>query len=787
MPMNDPAIQILDLEDSALEQLHETLHKSEESAVVELHHLVTTEMLKRGLSHGHVDDFWTKTIIETSYIQDADLDSLGTGYSVDFVKAIKESTNSDVADVSIVLTVDGYEMRIEPVDKRQLSAKVESALERKVADHNEKMHSESKKTNIGDLREVFRRGVGAYRTNPSSVRPNVNNPDQWAMGRVNAFLYALRNGKFKSGKFDTDLLPEGHPMSTKGDVEKMIRQEDGKFTVYNEEGTRRFGTYDTKEQAERRLRQIERFSKAKTYTPPQGVREAARRALDWIEEGKAGSGFTAVGRRRASQLAAGQNVSRDTIMRMKSFLARHAVDRKAEGFNRGEKGYPSPGRVAWDAWGGDEARTWVNGLLGDMEKAYDPKEGLNDRQIEMYRNYENQVAVHGVFNQSADADGAHYFGKEANPFAAEGMNCANCVFYMGGGGCEIVEGQIDPMGLCKLWIIPESLIERETEPFSDTEFVAKHGSHDQSSHGSWSAGNRRAGMLGDGNFRQPELRRNSGGEVINPDATGGYKAGIPEVIQYQNQVLTPADSAWHHMESDGSGGYRFTAERTKVHDQIIRDSVEGVPVSDDPTFYLLGGGPASGKSSVVASGQTGIPIDKAVLVNADDVKSALPENSRMRNSESDADFFNAAAFTHEESSIVAKNIQRVAQRQQKDIVLDGTGDSKIDKLTGKVNEAAQAGYKVKATYVTIPTEEAWDRSVSRALGSSKRYVPEYVVRETHASVSAVFPIAIERGIFSEVSLYDNSGASPILIGSGSGRNFNVAEPELWNAFLEKGR
>jgi hypothetical protein len=108
----------------------------------------------------------------------------------------------------------------------------------------------------------------------------------------------------------------------------------------------------------------------------------------------------------------------------------------------------------------------------------------------MYRDYENQVAQYGMFNQSADANGAHYFGKESNAFAKDGMNCANCVFYIGGGGCEIVEGKIDPMGLCKLWIIPESLIEEQTEPFPDTEFIEKHreGQHDQKTHGAWADG-----------------------------------------------------------------------------------------------------------------------------------------------------------------------------------------------------------------------------------------------------------------------------------------------------------
>ncbi len=103
----------------------------------------------------------------------------------------------------------------------------------------------------------------------------------------------------------------------------------------------------------------------KTYKVPQGVQSAARRALKWISEGKAGSGFTSVGRRRAAQLAAGGSVSRDTVARMRSYFARHAVDKNAEGFSAGEKGYPSPGRVAWDAWGGDAGRTWVNGIKLD--------------------------------------------------------------------------------------------------------------------------------------------------------------------------------------------------------------------------------------------------------------------------------------------------------------------------------------------------------------------------------------------------------------------------------------
>ena len=60
-----------------------------------------------------------------------------------------------------------------------------------------------------------------------------------------------------------------------------------------------------------------------TFTPPEGVQSAARKALKWIEEGHAGSGFTGVGRGRAHQLANGESVSLSTIKRMHSFFSRH--------------------------------------------------------------------------------------------------------------------------------------------------------------------------------------------------------------------------------------------------------------------------------------------------------------------------------------------------------------------------------------------------------------------------------------------------------------------------------
>lgn len=79
--------------------------------------------------------------------------------------------------------------------------------------------------------------------------------------------------------------------------------------------------------------------------------------------------------------------------------------------------------------------------------------GLKAQQIDQYNFYEGQVMMYGLYSQGIGANGAHY-GDE-NPFVDQGLACANCVFYREN-ACEIVEGAIQPGGICKFWIIPES-------------------------------------------------------------------------------------------------------------------------------------------------------------------------------------------------------------------------------------------------------------------------------------------------------------------------------------------
>ena len=214
-------------------------------------------------------------------------------------------------------------------DEKQVSAKIEKALKKKVEDHNASVSAASKKTNLRTLKAVFKRGVGAYNTNPQSVRPTVRSADQWGLARVNSFIYALKNGKFRSGKHDTDLLPSGHPMSSK----KEQKQE----------------SYDD-------------------Y--PQTATNNAKRVKNWIDKYGRNEvrGMTEVGLARMNQLIAREALSLSTLKRTFSFLSRT----KGGGYNKidpkfSETPWKDKGYVAYLGWGGEAMLRYADRKLNQLD------------------------------------------------------------------------------------------------------------------------------------------------------------------------------------------------------------------------------------------------------------------------------------------------------------------------------------------------------------------------------------------------------------------------------------
>ncbi len=214
--------------------------------------------------------------------------------------------------------------------KQEISDRLKTALKKKADDHNEEVgDDDTKRTTVNTLFEVYKRGVGAYRTNPESVRPNVQNADQWAMGRVNSYLYALKNGKFRSGKHDTDLLPEGHPQSSKDETKSQT-----------------FDNY------------------------PQAATNNAKRMLGWIEKYgrdvvQAG---TNVGLARARQLSEREALSLDVLKSTKNYLTRSKTySTVADEFK--DEPWRDKGYVAYNLWGGEAMRVWAVKTLDKLEDA----------------------------------------------------------------------------------------------------------------------------------------------------------------------------------------------------------------------------------------------------------------------------------------------------------------------------------------------------------------------------------------------------------------------------------
>jgi hypothetical protein len=78
--------------------------------------------------------------------------------------------------------------------------------------------------------------------------------------------------------------------------------------------------------------------------PTESMAKDAERGLAMRRE--YGRGGTAVGIARARDISNRANLSPRTVQRMYSYFSRHEVDKKAQGFRPGEKGYPSNGKIA---------------------------------------------------------------------------------------------------------------------------------------------------------------------------------------------------------------------------------------------------------------------------------------------------------------------------------------------------------------------------------------------------------------------------------------------------------
>ena len=201
--------------------------------------------------------------------------------------------------------------------------------------------------------------------------------------------------------------------------------------------------------------------------PTAGMAAACRRGLKLYEEGRGGDGLVPATISWARKIASRENLTKEKVVKMRAWHARHKVDKKAGWDKAGEE---TPGFVAYLLWAGEPGRRWSEAKVAQMERGesrdvegvMDVEEDygtLSPANLAYAESLEGIVDEYGPWPQGGPA-GAHYI--ELSPFAERGMKCSNCIFFEAG-ACEVVQGSISENGVCKLWVIPEGKMNDESK------------------------------------------------------------------------------------------------------------------------------------------------------------------------------------------------------------------------------------------------------------------------------------------------------------------------------------
>ena len=248
------------------------------------------------------------------------------------------------------------------------------------------------------------------------------------------------------------------------------------------------------------------------------------------------------------------------------------------------------------------------------------------------------------------------------------------------------------------------------------------------------------------------------------------------------------NSLMEHLDTNTG---KISKERVALYNKIINDTLNGIKKPDPPPPVLefMGGGGGSGKGYTISTGVVQVPDKKNALhVDSDEIKLKFPEFSKIAASDDIEVAKTAANYVHEESSIVAKMLVKVATEKGLNIVMDGVA-SDPQKISQEVAKAKSNGYKTKAHYVSAPTEVAVKDNYSRFHENKnineRRMVPEEVIRRAHRDVSANFPELAK--LYDEVEVVTNDRVSApkrIAYKDASGK-IVATDPAEYQKFLGK--
>ena len=289
-------------------------------------------------------------------------------------------------------------------------------------------------------------------------------------------------------------------------------------------------------------------------------------------------------------------------------------------------------------------------------------------------------------------------------------------------------------------------------------------------------------------------------ESMKPIPGGGDQAivsiqAVEDLTEESNKIINPEGRNSLECFSDKDGN--LSPERQKMADYFGSTFFKDRKPVDHPESWIMGGGPASGKTTLILSGALkDLPLDEhnkpvnVVTSASDDIKVMYPEWTIGVNKK----IPETAIFLHEEACLASAKVARKAIDENYNCLLDGTGDSSLEKLTKKVKMLRGEGRPVHGIYVTCDLDKAFARADSR-MKKTGRGLSKVDITRSHAGVSQVFPQAVAAGLFDDVRLYDTNDSDPDnlkdhppkLIASAKGTELTVYDKEAYQRFLDKGK
>ncbi len=200
------------------------------------------------------------------------------------------------------------------------------------------------------------------------------------------------------------------------------------------------------------------------------------------------------------------------------------------------------------------------------------------------------------------------------------------------------------------------------------------------------------------------------------DKKGNRLIDEEAIITLTEYVVSLPQTKDFHVDKNGN----YTNERLELHKQIMRSFKKELVCIDnkEPIAILMGGSPASGKSTFLRKYAPYLLKEEILRVDADEIRAKLPEYKG----------YNASQTQAETKDIVNTLLSNrtIGIPCKYDIIYDGTMNSTKSYIP-LINLLKSLGYKVFIVYIDKVPEEVVKKRALERYQRSGRFVPMEVI------------------------------------------------------------